>query len=304
MPLPPCLQRRTRPFHQLLLFHDVVAIPATRLHSHIAMTLITELAFIGVALLQTRIGEALIEQGAVQSGYIRSALVADHLITPVVEKIHMFGAHVFRGFDALRRPVGRRFQVQLPIGIPRSLTVPEWNREQRQKDEHPDDDLPLIVHLFLPPFVRSSFQRLAANVRVPGLFPFHDESVGHHFMHTAHFHAGYPVLEDSGNVGLINGAHAGDDVHTMGLMDVFDRVGPGEPAAQAHLQILISPDAGAAAAAEGLLADRVFGHFVEVVADLLEDVSSRSPMALAGLHESWKVTTQWSLRLGSSLSLL
>ena len=59
----------------------------------------------------------------------------------------------------------------------------------------------------------------------------------------------------------------------MFLLHVLHGVAPGKPAAQAHLHVLVGAQSRSAAAAERLLADRVFRHLEEVVADVPENVA-------------------------------
>ncbi len=81
----------------------------------------------------------------------------------------------------------------------------------------------------------------------------------------------------------------------MLFLHILHGVRARKSAAQAHLEILVRAQTGAAAAAKSLLADGVLRHLVELVADALEDRNAAlqaAPSTRAGLQESWKVATQ------------
>src|SRR4030043_708717 len=121
-----------------------------------------------------------------------------------------------------------------------------------------------------------------AQVDRPLLLPLHDESVGHQFVDAGDLDARGPVVADRRERRPVDGAHGDQAVHAVLLLDVAHRVAAGEPAAQPHLHVLVRAQAGAAAAAERLLADGVYGHLFEVVADVPEDI----PRLLAHPHRA------------------
>src|SRR5664279_4301221 len=76
----------------------------------------------------------------------------------------------------------------------------------------------------------------------------------------------------------------------MFLPDLFDGHGPRHPAAHPHFYILVVSESRSATAAEGFLPNGVFGHLVEMVADMVDDVAwflekSHRPGRVAGVVE-------------------
>src|SRR4030042_6204433 len=110
-----------------------------------------------------------------------------------------------------------------------------------------------------------------SQVERPLLLPLHDERVGHQFVDAGDLDARGPVVAYRRERRAVDGAHGDQTVHAVLLLDVAHRVAAGEPAAQPHLHVLVRAQAGAAAAAERLLADGVLGHLGEVVAAVPED---------------------------------
>ena len=83
---------------------------------------------------------------------------------------------------------------------------------------------------------------------------------------------------------------AGQHVHIVLLVNVFYGVGPGQSPGHPQFHVLPGIQAGTAAATEGVLADRVLRHLVEVVAGRADDVSRllqdpHGPGRIAGIVE-------------------
>src|SRR5512141_2092836 len=118
---------------------------------------------------------------------------------------------------------------------------------------------------------RVGAHRLLAEVELALLLALHHERVPDELGDPGDLHARRPVPAHRRERGAVDGAHRRELVHAVLLLDVADGVPARHPAPQAHLHVLLGAEARAAAAAEGLLADRVLRHLVEVVNHVLQD---------------------------------
>src|SRR4030067_314171 len=150
-----------------------------------------------------------------------------------------------------------------------------------RKAARPAMILPLSYIALLLPFVDGLLFHFVdgfqAQVDRPLLLPLHDESVGHQFLDAGHLDARGPVVADRRERRPVDGAHGDQAVHAVLPLDVAHRVAAGEPAAQPHLHVLVRAQAGAAAAAERLLADGGYGHLLGGAAYVRGDVPRLPP---------------------------
>ena len=247
--------------------------PAVGGNRHIVVALITELRLVGMAL------HAFVLQAhgilLAVSGSVNAHAIAHHLGSPVVEDLHVPGAHFDLGQNAglvLHLLNGRGVDLGLRRCRRASHVEPEGQGQYRDKDEQPRNDLVRIIHLHRlhpPPSLREVHREGPWFVHPPPSSP----GVAHQFVHPGNTDSGHPVVHQRRQHGAIDGADAGQHVDTVVIVHVLDGVGSREPAAHPHFHEFFVVEPRSTAAAEGLLTDGVGRHVEEVVADVLEDIA-------------------------------
>src|SRR5574342_627103 len=114
---------------------------------------------------------------------------------------------------------------------------------------------------------------LLAEVELALLLALHHQGVGDQLGDAGDLDLGGPELAHRRERGPVDGAHGRQLVHPVPLVDEAHRVAARQAAAEPDLHVLLGAEAGAPAAAEGLLADGVLRHLEEVPHHALQDVA-------------------------------
>ena len=241
---------------------DRVAIPAGRRHGRVVVAAVAELGFGGVAFAEAGGGQAQVVDAArrrwCNRGRPARTTLSRQSSSSVMWDVFMNSMGATQCFSR----TGSTGSGPLAVTCAREI-VPDGQGQEPRKSSQPRPDETAITH-GPPPFPPSGSPRRSV---VALLLPSHDQRVADQLVDAGDLHARHPVFEQRRQRGLVDGADAGQQVHAVLLVHVPDGVGARQAAAQAHLDILVGAQAGAAAAAEGLLADGVLGHLVEMVAD-------------------------------------
>src|ERR1019366_8364998 len=93
-------------------------------------------------------------------------------------------------------------------------------------------------------------QRFAPQIRGPLFLSGQEQSVSQQFVYAGNLYSGHPIVNQGGQRSLVDGTNAGEQVHAVFFLDVFDRIGARKTAAQTHLQVFVRAQTRTAAAAE------------------------------------------------------
>ncbi len=131
-----------------------MALPAIRFYVYIAVTLITELLLVRMAMktgvFQTH-GEVL--TAAVD---IYGSILTHNFVPPIIEQLHVFINHVLFRFYAMlffHLPDYRRIEAWVRFNECLSGIVPEWQRNDADKYKQSGDNFTAVIHVYHLPFL-------------------------------------------------------------------------------------------------------------------------------------------------------
>ena len=142
-------------------------------------------------------------------------------------------------------------------GVAFPHVVPEGEGDQHDKDDYSYGDFSGSS------LSSSSIQRFAAQVRSSLSPPSMIRALASSSWMPPHRHFRHPVVHERRQRRPVDGAHAGRRFTSCFVSNVSDGHCPGNPPAHPHLHVFFISKPRPAAAAEGLLPDRVLGHLVK-----------------------------------------
>merc|ERR1711879_927964 len=116
-------------------------------------------------------------------------------------------------------------------------------------------------------------QRFHTQVSFPFFFAVHDEGVTYQFVNTADVNAWSPVVGKRDKSRTVDRTNTGEHVYTVLILNCFECVTARQTATHANFHDFVCVQSGTASATECLLANGLFRHFVEVLNNVLDNIT-------------------------------